>query len=1149
MAPVAVSEPSMADRKTILVVGLGMVGIAFIEKILALDDENRYRIVTCGEETHLAYNRVALTEYFQHRSVEELYLNSPAWYAEQDPERFTFHVGEQVTKLDHQAQCATTSKHRIIPYDVCVLATGSEASVPPYITPETSPKTRGIFVYRSIADLDAMLAYSDRPNVMKAVVVGGGLLGLEAAKALYDLPAIPDVAIINRQAYPLSRQLDSEAGEMVLRKIEGMGVKVITKVNVANITTKKIPETEIESDGKSEVMTGFDLVDGTHVECDLAVFAIGIKSRDDLARSANIECHSRGGVIVNDDLSTSAPNVYAIGECTSWKGNTYGLIAPGVEMADILSFNLTQTHNGTHKPRKMNDPDLSTKLKLMGVDVASFGDFFADKRMQERMKAEESESKVKEISQEESNGKPPVWELNTSNAPSLKVENGNRVSLTSNGAKSSNGKRIHRHRNMRDEPIKCLTYKDPFSSVYKKYIFSANGKYLLGGMMIGDTSDYVKLVAIVKKKKALDVPPSQFIIGASKGGDEDGADLDDDTQICSCHNVTKGQVVDAVKNGVDNIGDIKLKTKAGTGCGGCIPLVTNIFKAEMKKAGKETNNNLCVHFPMSRTDLFNIVKIKQLKTFNEIAAVVSPIPKCVGCETCKPAIGSILSSLYNEHVMDPPHHQLQDTNDRYLANIQRNGTFSVIPRVAGGEVSSSQAKGGGADDQGMATDYAGRTHYNLYTKITGGQRIDMFGAQKQDLPDIWEELVNAGFESGHAYGKSLRTVKSCVGTSWCRYGVGDSVGLAIQLEERYKGVRSPHKIKGGVSGCIRECAEAQSKDFGLIATDKGWNVYLAGNGGSNPRHATLFATDVPPSKVVRIIDRFLMFYIRTADKLMRTARWIEQFEGGIEKLKKIILEDELGVCADLDREMDALVGTYQCEWTTVVKNPERRKQFRQFINSDERQSQIEPIIERGQTRPADWPKEFPPVKFNESDIPSPKSQWSWQPLAKTSDMRPTPAGTTSAVAKYGDTQIAIFHVPGRGYFATQQMCPHKRAFVLDHGIVGDDANGNLYVSCPLHKRNYGLKGGNCSSDPEMKILTFDAREEDGVISVLLPDSDALDSVIGTSKWMVRQATAQVYGKGSAGMIEIIGPDGRVAPEIAKAACAGGSSCGDSKLEW
>ncbi|CCO35367.1 nitrite reductase (NAD(P)H) large subunit [Rhizoctonia solani AG-1 IB] len=925
MAPVAVYEQSPTDRKTILVVGLGMVGIAFIEKILALDEEKRYRIVTCGEERHLAYNRVALTEYFQHRSVEELYLNSPAWYAEQDPERFTFHVGEQVTKLDYHAQCAKTSKNRIIPYDLCILATGSEASLPPYVTPETSPKTRGIFVYRSIADLDAMLAYSDRPEVKKAVVVGGGLLGLEAAKALYDLPAIPDVAIINRQAYPLSRQLDSEAGEMVLRKIEGMGVKVITKVNVTNITTEKIPEAEIEYDGKSEVMTGFDLADGTRVECDLAVFAIGIKSRDDLARSANIECHPRGGVIVNDDLSTSAPNVYAIGECTSWKGNTYGLIAPGVEMADILSFNLTQTYNGAHKPRKMNDPDLSTKLKLMGVDVASFGDFFADQRMQERMKAEEVEKdKVKQTARSESNGKAPVWELNTSNTPSLKVENGDRVSLASNGnQKPANGRRIHRHRNMRDEPIKCLTYKDPFSSVYKKYIFSADGKYLLGGMMIGDTSDYVKLVAIVKKKKALDVPPSQFIVGASKGGDDDGADLDDDTQICSCHNVTKGQVVDAVKNGVDNIGDIKLKTKAGTGCGGCIPLVTNIFKAEMKKAGKETNNNLCVHFPMSRTDLFNVVKIKQLKTFNEIVDAISPIPKCVGCETCKPVVGSILSSLYNEHIMDAPHHQLQDTNDRYLANIQRNGTFSVIPRVAGGEITPD----------GLIVIGQIAKKYNLYTKITGGQRIDMFGAQKQDLPDIWEQLVDAGFESGHAYGKSLRTVKSCVGTTWCRYGVGDSVGLAIQLEERYKGVRSPHKIKGGVSGCIRECAEAQSKDFGLIATDKGWNIYLAGNGGSTPRHATLFATDVPPSKVVRIIDRFLMFYIRTADKLMRTARWIEQFEGGVEKLKKIILDDELGICADLDREMDALVGTYQCEWTTVVKNPERRKQFRQFVNS------------------------------------------------------------------------------------------------------------------------------------------------------------------------------------------------------------------------
>ncbi|KAG8680755.1 hypothetical protein FRC09_017996, partial [Ceratobasidium sp. 395] len=457
-----------------------------------------------------------------------------------------------------------------------------------------------------------------------------------------------------------------------------MGVKVYTKVNVTTITTEKLPPNQVESDGRTELFTGFDLNDGTHIAADLAVFAIGIKSRDDLAKSAGIECHKKGGVVVNDDLSCSAPHVYAIGECTSWKGNTYGLIAPGVEMADILAFNLTQTLDGEHKPRKMNDPDLSTKLKLMGVDVASFGDFFADQRMRDRIKAEEAE-KENAIANA---SKAPVWEVNSSQATELKTES--RVSLAdkkANGTNRAEGKKPHRHRNLQDEPIKCLTYKDPFASVYKKYIFSADGKYLLGGMMIGDTSDYVKLVAIVKKKKVLDVPPSQFIVGSAKGGGDDGgADLDDDTQICSCHNVTKGQVVDCVKNGIDNIGDIKLKTKAGTGCGGCIPLVTNIFKAEMKKAGKETNNNLCAHFPMSRADLFNVIKVKQLKTFNEIVAAVSPNKNSIGCETCKPAIGSILSSLYNEHVMNAPHHQLQDTNDRYLANIQRNGTFSVIPR-------------------------------------------------------------------------------------------------------------------------------------------------------------------------------------------------------------------------------------------------------------------------------------------------------------------------------------------------------------------------------------------------------------------------------------------------------------------------------------
>jgi len=690
--------------------------------------------------------------------------------------------------------------------------------------------------------------------------------------------------------------------------------------------------------------------------------------------------------------------------------------------------------------------------------------------------------------------------------------------------------------------IECLTYRDPFSFVYKKYIFTADGKHLLGGMMVGDTSDYVKLVSLVKKKKAIEVPPSQFIVGSGNKGEEDGADLDDDTQVCSCHNVTKGAIVECVKSGIADMDGLKSKTKVGTGCGGCMPLVTNLFKAEMKKAGHAVSNNLCIHFAMTRQELFTIIKIRKLTTFPEVMKSAGINPDSLGCELCRPAVASILSSLYNELVVAPSHHANQDTNDKYLANMQRDGTFSVVPRVAGGEITP---------DKLIVLGQVAKK-YNLYTKITGGQRIDLFGARKQDLPDIWEELVLAGFESGHAYGKALRTVKSCVGSTWCRYGIGDSVGLAIHLEERYKGIRSPHKLKGGVSGCIRECAEAQSKDFGLIATDKGWNVFLAGNGGTNPRHATLFAKDVPPSKVVRILDRFLMYYIHTADKLMRTARWVEQFEGGIERLKKILLDDELGICEELEKEMEALVGTYYDEWSVVVKDPARRRQFRQFVNTAEGQDHVEPIKERGQKRPADWPKQFPPAKFHASSVATPKSEWRWRKLAAVQDLEISTV-TTSAAVKYGDCQLALFHVPDKGLFAIQQMCPHKRAFVLDHGIVGDDMDGNLYVSCPLHKRNFRLTDGACLNDMEYSIISFDIKRENDDLLVLLPETEELDAVIGTSKWMVKQATAEVVSRGGGQGIEIAtmeGSESSTADTVTTGCSGTGGSCGGhSALEW
>lgn len=1033
--------PRTPGRKRLVVVGLGMVGVAFIEKVLKLDVKRReYDIIVIGEEPHLAYNRVGLTSFFQHREVENLYLNPREWYHSMPDSSLSYHLNTLVTEIQHEKKTVTTVQGQTIPYDILVLATGSNALLPRH-TP--GHDATGVFVYRTIEDLQNLIKYAEAEKGTVGAVVGGGLLGLEAAHAMMDLDRFSKVKLIERNKWVLSRQLDGDAGSMVVEQVRSLGLDVMLSKRVGSIVTDE-----------NNKMTGVIFEDGDKMDCACICFAIGIRARDELARKSGIKCAERGGgIIVNDDLTTSVPGIYAIGECASWENQTFGLIAPGVEMADVLAFNLTQAK--AHTPRTFKRPDLSTKLKLLGVEVASFGDFFADRDGPKDLpKRRRVDSK-------------------TDLAKSRKGSIG--------GSPSS--------------LVKALIYKDPFTNVYKKYIFTLDGKYLLGGMMIGDTKDYIKLLPMVKNQKALDIPPSELIVGAKKDGEEDGDDLDDDTQICSCHNVSKGDVVNSIKDGTcKSLGDVKSCTKAGTGCAGCVPLVQSIFNKTMASMGQEVKNHLCPHFEYSRADLYNIIYVKKLETFPEVMKAAGKEPDSVGCEVCKPTIGSITSSLFNKHVVDKPRRGLQDTNDKFLANIQRNGTYSVVPRVAGGEITADKLLVIGAVAK----------KYNLYVKITGGQRIDMFGARKQDLINIWSELVEGGMESGHAYAKSLRTVKSCVGTTWCRFGIGDSVGMAIRLEERYKSIRAPHKIKGGVSGCVRECAEAQNKDFGLIATEKGFNIFVAGNGGVNPKHSDLLAKDVPPDDVVPILDRYLMFYIRTADKLQRTARWIENMAGGIQYLKEVILEDKLGIAAELERQMNELVQSYFCEWTEVVTNPERRKGFVQFANTDENiVDTIEPISERDQSRPAYWPKDSVKEDFRGTKW----SSLSWQPIVKADMFRDVETGDSQAI-KRGDTQLAIFKVKGK-YYCTQQMCPHKRAFVLSDGLIGDDIKNNkLWVSCPYHKRNYELGGenaGKCANDAEVNIATFPVEErEDGWVYVKLPPVDELDGVLGTEKWKIKK---------------------------------------------
>ena len=977
-------------KKNIVVIGNGMVGHRFCEKLVEFDVAGEYRIVTFCEEPRAAYDRVGLTSFFAHRDAEKLMLARLDWYREQGIE---LHIGDRAATIDRQAKVVRSERGREVSYDKVVLATGSF----PFVPSVPGIQNRGVFVYRTIEDLQQIIAYA--PNAKRAAVIGGGLLGLEAAKAAYDLGLETHVVEFAPRLMP--RQIDDAGSKILVQKIESLGVKVHL-----NKATKEVL-------GNGEV-SGLLFNDGQKLDVEMIIVSAGIRPRDKLAKQSKLTLGERGGVTVSDRLQTSDPDIFAIGEVALHGGMIYGLVVPGYTMAEIVAANLVG------QDRAFHGADMSTKLKLMGIDVASFGDYEA---------------------------KPEI--------------------------------------------ARPLSFEDPFSGVYKKLLFSHDGTRLLGGVLVGDASDYSNLLLLSKSQDVLPCAPGELIVG-KKNGATTAPKMSVETQVCSCNNVSYGEICDAIgKQELATLGEVKQCTRAGTGCGGCLPVVTSILHAQLQAAGKTVNKNLCEHFAYTRQELFQIVKIKEIKTFVEL---LESHGTGHGCEICKPAVTSILASLWNENILDRPHQTLQDTNDRFLANIQRGGLYSVVPRVPGGEITPNQL---------IALGQIAKK-YGLYTKITGGQRVDLFGAQVQQLPDIWEEVVAAGMESGHAYGKALRTVKSCVGSTWCRYGVQDSVGFAIRVEKRYRGIRAPHKIKGAVSGCIRECAEAQSKDFGLIATEQGYNLYVCGNGGAKPRHADLLAADLDESTALRYLDRFLMFYIQTADRLTRTSVWLESTDGGIEHLREVIIHDKLGICGELERRMQHLVESYQCEWTAVINDPERRKLFAQFVNSNEAEVGIEIVTERGQNRPADWPKdgalvslELPAAKARPRSNGKPKprddAQPQWVPVGQVSDF-PLEGG---AAIKYGRVQIAVFHFISRGqWYACQNMCPHKRAFVLSRGIIGSQGE-TPKVACPLHKKTFSLETGECLSGDEYSVKVFPVKVVGEHVSLLLPPEDQLNALLAT----------------------------------------------------
>ncbi|WP_062984365.1 nitrite reductase large subunit NirB [Nocardia anaemiae] len=809
------------QRKTVVVVGHGMVGHRFVEALRSRDEAGQWQVVILSEEQLAAYDRVGLSSYVGNWDAAALALPGNEYAGD---ELVELRLGQSAQSIDREARKVTTSAGDTIAYDALVLATGSYPFVPP-VPGHDLPEC---FVYRTIDDLDGIRAAAAAAGPGAAgVVVGGGLLGLEAANALRLLGMTPHVVEFNARLMPA--QVDEGGGAILEKLVTDLGLQVHTGVGTSSIET-------VADTGPAERLR-ITLSDDSVIDAGLVVFSAGVRPRDQIARDSGIEVGPRGGIITDLGLQTSDPNIYAIGECAAVEGVCYGLVAPGYTTAEIVADRLLGGAG------EFPGADMSTKLKLLGVDVASFGDAHG----------------------------------------------------STEGALS-------------------VVLHDAAKGTYAKLVVSDDAQILLGGILVGDATAYSALRPLVGRP--LPAEPAALI---SPAGAELGADsLPDDAQICSCNNVSKGAICGAIEEGACDIAGIKKCTSAGTSCGGCVPMLKKL----LEQSGVEMSKALCEHFSQSRAELFQIVQVTGIRTFS---ALIAKHGTGTGCDICKPTVASILASTSSDHILDGEQAALQDTNDHFLANLQKNGTYSVVPRMPGGEVTPDQ----------LITIGQIAKEFDLYVKVTGGQRIDLFGARVEQLPQIWQRLVDVGMESGHAYGKSLRTVKSCVGSTWCRYGQQDSVGMAVLLEKRYRGLRSPHKLKLAVSGCARECAEARGKDVGVIATEQGWNLYVGGNGGLTPKHAVLLAGELDDETLIKYIDRYLMFYIRTADRLQRTAPWQEALEGGIDYLKQVVCEDSLGIAEDLEAAMAQHVAGYRDEWAAVLEDEEKLSRFVSFVNAPE----------------------------------------------------------------------------------------------------------------------------------------------------------------------------------------------------------------------
>ncbi len=769
-------------KQHLVLVGNGMAGMRAIEELLKLEPE-KYEITVFGSEPYGNYNRIMLSPVLaSEQTIDDIILNTPEWYAENN---IALHTGKLVTEIDRVHRKVICDDGTATSYDRLILATGSN----PFMIPLPGVDKEGVLGFRDIADVDTMLAASQKYK--KAVVIGGGLLGLEAANGLMKQGM--DVTVVHLLDSLMERQLDAPASALLKSSLQERGMTFMMEAQTAALLG-------------DERVTAVQFADGSQIDADLVVMAVGIRPNIELAQSAGIYCER--GVVVNDTMQTYDPKIYAVGECVQHRNNCYGLVAPLFEQAKVCANHLAQLGYSRYEGSVT-----STKLKVTGIDLFSAGDF--------------NESEGDEV----------------------------------------------------------LLMQDPSQGVYKKLVIRDNR--IKGAVLYGDTMDGTWYFQLLREGTDIKDFRSTIMFGQHDLGDAGHGDearvamLSDSAEICGCNGVTKGDIVCAIQTqGLFTLDDVRAHTKASASCGSCTGLVESLLASTVGSgySAAPSKKPLCGCTEHSHDDVITGIKERELKSMRQVFDFFEwQTPD--GCAACRPALNYYLLARWPEEYQDDA--QSRFINERAHGNIQKDGTYSVVPRMFGGLCTPKDLR--------TIADVCDKFDVPEM-KVTGGQRIDMFGIKKADLPAMWKDLSEAGFVSGHAYGKAMRTVKTCAGKTWCRFGTQDSTGLGVQLEDLTWGSWMPHKFKLAVSGCPRNCAEATIKDFGVVCVDSGYELHVGGNGGIKVRVTDLLCKVQTEEEVLEYCGAYTQLYREEAHYLERTAPWVERV--GLEHIKQLVVEDE-----------------------------------------------------------------------------------------------------------------------------------------------------------------------------------------------------------------------------------------------------------------